>query len=97
MCGHGTIGTVTFALENAQMHPKVPGKLKLDTPAGRVNVEYSMVDGKVEWVKIFNVPAFLAYENIEVEVPKLGKLTVDISYGGNYYIIVEPQLELPWY
>ncbi|MFY8297498.1 4-hydroxyproline epimerase [Pseudoalteromonas sp. SS15] len=95
MCGHGTIGTVTFALEHAQMHPKEPGKLKLDTPAGRVNAEYSMVDGKVEWVKIFNVPAFLAYENIEVEVPELGKLTVDISYGGNYYIIVEPQQNFP--
>ncbi|KZN40965.1 hydroxyproline-2-epimerase [Pseudoalteromonas luteoviolacea CPMOR-2] len=91
MCGHGTIGTVTFALERGLLHPKQPGLAKLDTPAGRVNAHYEMQDGKVNWVKLFNVPAFLAYEKQLVAVPDLGEFTVDIAYGGNFYIIVEPQ------
>ena len=95
MCGHGTMGTVTFALENGLIKPKNQGKVKLATPAGRVNVEYSLVDNKVEWVKIYNVASYLAYQNIVVEVPELGYLTIDISYGGNFYIIVEPQDNFP--
>ncbi len=42
-------------------------------------------------VRIRNVPAYLAAEGIEIDVPGLGPLTVDVSYGGNYYAIVEPQ------
>ncbi|MBD1582748.1 4-hydroxyproline epimerase [Pseudoalteromonas sp. S16_S37] len=95
MCGHGTIGTITFALEHGLIQPTEQDSLKLDTPAGRVDVNYRMENGKVEWVKLFNVPAFLAYQNIEIEVPELGLLTVDISYGGNFYIIVEPQANFP--
>ncbi|OHU87988.1 MULTISPECIES: 4-hydroxyproline epimerase [Pseudoalteromonas] len=95
MCGHGTIGTVTFALEHGLIQPTHNSQLKLDTPAGRVNVEYSMEDGFVQWVKLFNVPAYLAYENVMIEVPELGSLKVDISYGGNFYIIVEPQPNFP--
>ncbi|WP_440056007.1 4-hydroxyproline epimerase [Pseudoalteromonas sp. T1lg65] len=91
MCGHGTIGTVTFGLENGLIKSHTPGQLKLDTPAGRVNAYYEMQDGKVLWVKLYNVPAFLAYQNMHVEVDGLGKLLVDIAYGGNFYIIVEPQ------
>lgn len=41
--------------------------------------------------KIYNVPAYLAYQSIVIEVPELGELKVDIAYGGNFYIIVEPQ------
>ncbi|CAH9058588.1 4-hydroxyproline 2-epimerase [Pseudoalteromonas sp. CIP111854] len=95
MCGHGTIGTVTFALENGLIQPTHNHKLKLDTPAGRVDVEYLLQDDKVQWVKLFNVAAYLAYENIIIDVPELGLLNVDISYGGNFYIIVEPQTNFP--
>ncbi|AZZ97845.1 4-hydroxyproline epimerase [Pseudoalteromonas sp. R3] len=91
MCGHGTIGTVTFALQQGLVTPKEPGRLRLDTPAGRVDAYYSMRDGKVEWVKLFNVPAFLAHRNEVISVPGIGELQVDIAYGGNFYIIVEPQ------
>ncbi len=91
MCGHGTMGIVTFALEHGLLHAKVPGTLLLDTPAGRVRVNYAMQAGKVEWVKIYNVPAYLAHQNVAIEVPELGQLVVDIAFGGNFYIIVEPQ------
>lgn len=95
MCGHGTIGTITFALEQGLLNPKVPGQLLLDVPAGQIRVEYQQQGDKVEWVRIYNVPAYLAYQDIQVSVPGLGELTVDIAYGGNFYIIVEPQANFP--
>lgn len=91
MCGHGTIGTVTIALEEGLIQPKTPGKLKLETPAGLVDIEYSKEGEKVIAVKLTNVPAFLAAENILVRCSDLGELTVDVAYGGNFYAIVDPQ------
>ena len=91
MCGHGTIGTVTMALEHGLMKPKTPGLLKLDTPAGLVTAEYTMKDGFVEEVRITNVPSFLYKTGLEVDCPDLGPLKLDVAYGGNFYAIVEPQ------
>lgn len=95
MCGHGTVGTVTAGLEAGLLKPRVPGKLTIDVPAGQIEVEYQMTGNKVEWVKIYNVPAYLAYQDIEIEVPGLGGLKLDIAYGGNFYAIVEPQQNFP--
>ena len=91
MCGHGTIGTVTMALENGLMTPKTPGLLRLDTPAGLVTAEYTMKGEYVEEVRITNVPSFLYKTGLEVDCPDLGPLKVDVAYGGNFYAIVEPQ------
>lgn len=93
MCGHGTIGTITIAIEEGLIAPKVAGKVRMETPAGLVLVEYKQRPGtnKVESVKLTNVPAYLAAENITVECPDLGTLTVDVSYGGNFYAIVDVQ------
>jgi 4-hydroxyproline epimerase len=91
MCGHGTIGTVTMAIENGLVKPKTPGVLRLDTPAGLVVAEYRQEGQYVEEVRITNVPAFLYAEKLAVECPVLGPLKVDVAYGGNFYAIVEPQ------
>ncbi|MER8699137.1 4-hydroxyproline epimerase [Mesorhizobium sp. M0601] len=91
MCGHGTIGTVTFAVEHGLIKPKTPGVLRLDTPAGLVVAEYSQVGDYVEEVRITNVPSFLYAEALTVECPGLGEISVDVAYGGNFYAIVEPQ------
>ena len=91
MCGHGTIGTVTMAIEQGLVTPKVPGKLNLDTPAGLVAIEYEQNGHYVERVRLTNVPAFLYAEGLEVECPNLGLIRVDVAYGGNFYAIVEPQ------
>ncbi|WP_417346864.1 4-hydroxyproline epimerase [Ferrimonas sp.] len=95
MCGHGTIGTVTAALEAGLITPKIPGQLILDVPAGQLQVHYRQNAGKVEWVRLINVPSYLAHRDIELTVPGLGTLTVDVAYGGNYYVIVEPQSQFP--
>ncbi|ASV85123.1 4-hydroxyproline epimerase [Ochrobactrum quorumnocens] len=91
MCGHGTIGTVTMAIEQGLVTPKTPGKLNLDTPAGLVSIEYKQNGQYVDRVRLTNVPAFLYAEGLEVECPDLGPLKVDVAYGGNFYAIVEPQ------
>ncbi len=91
MCGHGTIGTVTIALENGLIRPAVPGTLRLDTPAGRVDVTYREEAGFIEEVRLTNVPGFLHAEGLSAEVPGLGEIVVDVAYGGNFYAIVEPQ------
>lgn len=100
MCGHGTIGTVTVAIERELITPKVAGKLILDVPAGQIEVHYqtkTLANGKqkVTSVKIFNVPAYLAHQTKTIDVPELGQLKVDVAYGGNYYLIVEPQQNFP--
>ena len=91
MCGHGTIGTVTIAIEEGLVQPKKPGKLRLETPAGLVLVDFVQEGRKVKSVKLTNIPSFLYKENLEVECPDLGILKVDVAYGGNFYAIVDPQ------
>lgn len=91
MCGHGTIGTVTMAVENGLVSAKTPGVLNLDTPAGLVKAEYKKVGDYVEEVRITNVPSFLYAESLTVDCPALGEIVVDVAYGGNFYAIVEPQ------
>jgi 4-hydroxyproline epimerase len=95
MCGHGTIGTVTIAIEHGLIVPKIPGKLKLETPAGIVHVEYKQEGKKVKSVKLKNVKAYLAAENISATCPELGELVLDVAYGGNFYAIVDPQNNFP--
>ncbi|HEY5407339.1 MAG TPA: 4-hydroxyproline epimerase [Ginsengibacter sp.] len=91
MCGHGTIGTITIAIEEGLLIPKIPGIVRMEAPAGLVMIEYKMKGDKVTSVKLTNVPSFLAAENIKVECPELGNLHVDVSYGGNFYAIVDVQ------
>ncbi|MEZ5910923.1 MAG: 4-hydroxyproline epimerase [Paracoccaceae bacterium] len=91
MCGHGTIGTVTTAIEHGLVTPKTPGILRLDTPAGLVIAEYRQEGRFVEEVRLTNVPAFLHSEGLTADVDGLGEITVDVAYGGNFYAIVEPQ------
>jgi 4-hydroxyproline epimerase len=91
MCGHGTIGTVTIALEHGLVSPREPGVLRLDTPAGLVEARFTRDGPFVESVRITNVPSYLHGRDYEVEVDGLGTLRVDVAYGGNFYAIVEPQ------
>ena len=91
MCGHGTIGTVTVAIEHGLVTPKESGKLLVETPAGLIRVEYKINGKKVSSVKLTNVASFLAGKDMEIESPQLGKLTFDVAYGGNFYAIVDPQ------
>ncbi|WP_234572212.1 4-hydroxyproline epimerase [Rhodohalobacter sp. 614A] len=91
MCGHGTIGTVTIMLQEGLVHPKTPGEVRLETPAGLVQATYQKDGDKVTSVRLTNVTSFLEAVDLEVDCPDLGKLHVDVAYGGNFYAIVDPQ------
>jgi 4-hydroxyproline epimerase len=91
MCGHGTIGIVTFGLEHGLIQPAEPGKLRIEVPAGLIDIAYTQEGDKVIAVRITNVPAYVAAQGIEVDIEGIGPLSIDVAYGGNYYAIVEPQ------
>ena len=93
MCGHGTIGTVTMALENGLVSPARDGEVALPRRAGRPHRRalHAARAASSNRVRITNVASYLAATDIHIDVPGLGELVVDVSYGGNYYAIVEPQ------
>lgn len=92
MCGHGTIGTITVAIEKGLITPKQPGKIRMEAPAGLVEINYLQnIEGKVEWVELTNVKSYLAATGLSIDCPELGELTFDVAYGGNFYAIVDPQ------
>jgi 4-hydroxyproline epimerase len=91
MCGHGTIGTITIAVEEGLITPKVEGKIRMEAPAGLVLIDYKQEGKKVKSVKLTNVSSFLAATDLSVECPDLGPIKVDVSYGGNFYAIVDVQ------
>jgi 4-hydroxyproline epimerase len=95
MCGHGTIGTITIAIEEGLIKPKTPGIVRMETPAGLVNVEFksqtAIGETKVKSVKLTNVASFLYSSELTADCPELGELVVDVSYGGNFYAIIDVQ------
>ena len=91
MCGHGTIGIVTFGLENGLIKPRTSGRFVADVPAGAIALEYVQEGERVRSVRITNVPSYLAAEDVRIDVPGFGPLSIDIAYGGNFYAIIEPQ------
>ncbi len=91
MCGHGTIGTVTFLIENGLVQPRQPGLLRLDTPAGLVTAHYQLNGQHVDSVRLTNVASFLHSQDLWVELQGFGVVRFDVAYGGNFYAIVDPQ------
>jgi proline racemase len=95
MCGHGTIGTVTVAIEEGLVTPREPGKLAIEAPAGRVAIEYTQNGRFVDQVRLYNIASYLHATDVEIDVPTLGSIKLDVAYGGNYYAIIEPQANWP--
>jgi proline racemase len=91
MCGAGTIGLVTIAIEEGLVTPREPGQLSLETPAGRVDIRYEKRGDRVASVRLYNVASYLHASDLEVDVPGMGPLTIDVAYGGNFYAVIEPQ------
>lgn len=89
MCGHDTIGATVALIESGLAEVTEPiTRLKLDTPSGLITVEAKVNDGVVEEVSFINAPAMVLKHNIEVYTKDYGKLTLDISWGGNVYAIL---------
>ncbi|HEY3364043.1 MAG TPA: proline racemase family protein [Symbiobacteriaceae bacterium] len=92
MCGHDTIGLCTAAVEAGLVRVTEPiTAFTLDTPAGLVRVNVTVRDGKAIGVTFRNVPSFLQFPDLRVQVPGFGTVTVDVAYGGNYYCITNAE------
>ena len=91
MCGHGTIGSITIGIEEGLIKPKIHGRVRLETPAGLVKIEYQQTEGKVDWVRLINVKSYLVASNLKIQSTGLGALVFDVAYGGNFYAIIDPQ------
>ena len=92
MCGHGTIGVVKVLIETGAV-PVVEGEntVNIDAPAGRVTARALVKNGIVKEVSFRNVPSFLYMDNVEVDIPSIGKVKVAVSFGGGFYIFVEAE------
>lgn len=91
MCGHDTIGCCTALIEAGLIEYDPSNEyteIKLDTPAGIVDVTISIQNGKATEVTFVNVPAFLL-KTISIDVENIGTIDCDIAYGGNFYGIIE--------
>jgi proline racemase len=90
MSGSNTICTATVLLETGMIPMVEPvTEFTLEAPAGLVKIRAEVSNGKVRSVTFRNVPAFAPYLDAKVEVPKLGTVTVDVAYGGMFYVIVD--------
>lgn len=90
MCIHGSIGTATVAVETGIVPAVEPiTELTLDTPSGLVKARVAVKNDMAESVTIKNVPSFLYKEGVAIDVPDVGKLIADISFGGSFFVIVD--------
>jgi proline racemase len=90
MSGTNTICVVTVLIETGMVPAVEPvTRLKLETPAGLIAIEAEVRNGKVRKVTFRNVPAFATHLDAPVEVRGLGTVTVDVAYGGMFYVIAD--------
>ena len=90
MSGTNTICVVTALLETGMLPMSEPvTELVLEAPAGLIRVTAECADGKVRGVTFRNVPAFATHLDAAVDVPELGTVTVDVAYGGMFYVIAD--------
>lgn len=90
MCGHGSIGAVTVAIETGIVKSAEPiTYVKFDTPAGLVQARAEVKDNVVKSVTVRNVPAFLYKADAEIDVPGIGKVKTDIAFGGSFFAIAD--------
>ena len=92
MSGTNTICVVTALVETGMVKAEEPRtSLVLETPAGLIRVEADVAAGKVTRVTFENVPAFAVHTDVTIEVPTLGRVSVDVAWGGMFYVIADAE------
>jgi proline racemase len=90
MSGSNTICTATVLIEERLVEVTEPiTEMVLEAPAGLIRVRAKVRDGKARSITFENVPAFAIEINAPVEVPQVGRVKVDVAWGGMFYAIVE--------
>ena len=92
MSGSNTICVVTVLIETGMVSATEPvTELTLEAPAGLIRVRAEVADGKVRAVTFESVPAFATHLDAVIEVPQLGPVTVDVAWGGMFYVIADAE------
>ncbi|HST14359.1 MAG TPA: proline racemase family protein [Gaiellaceae bacterium] len=90
MSGSNTICVATVLLETGMVELCEPETVvRLEAPAGVVEVRCICRDGRVESVELTNVPAYATKLDAPLEVAGLGTVTVDVAFGGMWYAIAD--------
>jgi proline racemase len=90
MCGHGTMGVATVLVETGMVEVTEPiTTIRLDVPAGLVEAQVHVEDGRAKAVTIRNVPSYVVGLDRTVHLPDLGEVRYDLAFGGNFYAIVQ--------
>jgi len=90
MCGHCIIGTATTVVATGMVKVVEPKTtVRLDTPAGMVVCEVDVKDGKVGAASFVNVESFVLHHRVPIEVEGVGKMTIDVAYGGDFYAFID--------
>jgi proline racemase len=90
MSGSNTICVATVLLETGMVELREPETtLRLEAPAGPVEIRAACSDGRVDSVELTNVPSFVGQLDARLEVAGLGAITVDVAYGGMWYAIAD--------
>lgn len=90
MSGGNVISVATALLETGKIPMKEPvTEFNLESAAGLIGIKADCKDGKVTQVTFKNVPAFAAYLDKEIDVPHIGKVKVDVAWGGMFYVIAD--------
>jgi proline racemase len=90
MSGSNTICVATVLLETGMVEMREPETvLRLEAPAGLIEVTAACVDGKVQSIELTNVPCFVDRLDAALEVPGVGTLAVDVAFGGMWYAIAD--------
>ncbi len=92
MSGTNTIAVATVLIETGRVKVEEPvTELTLESPAGLIRVRAEVASGKVKSVTFQNVPAFAVHLDAKIEVPQLGAVTVDVAWGGMFYVIADAE------
>jgi proline racemase len=90
MSGSNTICVTTVLLETGMLPMHEPlTELTLEVPAGLIKVRAECANGKVRSVRFTNVPAFAVHLDVPLDVPELGTISIDVAYGGMFYVITD--------
>ena len=86
MCGHGTIGLAVTLAHRGRIQP---GEHRIETPVGIVTATL-YADRRVT---VRNVPSYRYRKAVPLDVPDYGRVTGDISWGGNWFFLVADHRE----
>jgi proline racemase len=90
MSGSNTICVATVLLETGMVEMQEPETIvRLEAPAGVIEVRAACRDGRCESVELTNVPCFADRIDATLEVDGLSTLIVDIAFGGMWYAIAD--------